>query len=68
MRKERKQYRIVEVLPPTALTVAQYAKDQDISPQYIYELLRKNREEGKKIDFEMVLFKGINFVIPCQSN
>lgn len=59
MRKERKQYKEVSKLPDNALTVAQYAKDRECTTPYIYELVRK-----QKNDFEIVIFKGINFIIP----
>lgn len=64
MGKNRKyKYRSVNELPDAALTVAQYAKEiKDCNTSYIYELVRKSKE-GKSIDFEIVVFKGINFVI-----
>lgn len=60
MRKTRKQYKEVTKLPAAALTVAQYAEQRDCTTPYIYELIRK----AKNIDFEIVIFKGINFIIP----
>lgn len=65
MGKNRKyQYREMNKLPSTAMTVSQYANSiMNCNTSYIYELVRKSKE-GKIIDFEIVTFKGINFVIP----
>ena len=60
MKKERKQYKEVKELPDSALTVAQYAEARECTTPYIYELIRKQKNN----DFEIVNFKGINFVIP----
>lgn len=59
MKKSRKyKYREVDHLPATAKTVAEYAAERECNTTYIYELIRK-----KKADFEIVIFKGINFII-----
>ncbi len=56
-------YRTVEVLDPDAMTVADYAREKGCTNSYIYHLITR-----KKADFEIVIFKGINFVIPLTKN
>lgn len=53
------RYRNVTILPTTAMTVAEYCTQRGCTNPYIYELFRK-----QKADFEIVIFKGINFIIP----
>lgn len=55
----RNNYRTVERLPATALRVSEYAAQRECNTSYIYELIRK----GKNVDFEIVIYKGINFVL-----
>ena len=55
----RNTYKTVEKLPSHALRVSEYASQRDCNTSYIYELIRK----GKNVDFEIVIYKGINFVI-----
>lgn len=60
MKKTRQNnYRIVEKLPKDALRVSEYAAQRECNTSYIYELIRK----GKNTDFEIVVYKGINFVL-----
>jgi len=55
----RNNYRTVDTLPADALRVSEYANERNCNTSYIYELIRK----GKNTDFEIVIYKGINFVI-----
>ncbi len=66
MGKNRKYtYEMVNELPEHAMTVAQYAKEvKECNTSYIYELIRKN----KNYDFQIVVYKGINFIIPLTFN
>ena len=57
------RYRTVDYLPDNALRVSEYAEQRQCNTSYIYELVRKSLE-GKSIDFEIVVYKGINFVVP----
>jgi len=57
------RYRIVPELPASAMTVAAYCEERGCTNPYIYELFRKH-----KADFEIVIFQGINFVIPLTNN
>lgn len=64
MKQRKHSYRIVEELPANALSVAQYAANiKDCTTPYIYELWRNN-----KADFEIVVFKDFNFIIPLTNN
>lgn len=62
----RNTYRIVDTLPNDAMRVSDYAAqrinalgDIGCNTSYIYELVRKH----KNTDFEIVVYKGINFVL-----
>jgi hypothetical protein len=57
----RNTYRIVNDLDQDALRVSEYADKRGCNTSYLYELIRNN-----KADFEIVVFKGINFVINYQ--
>jgi hypothetical protein len=64
MKNSRKnKYREVQVLPDNALRVSEYAAQRECNTSYIYELISK-----QKADFEIVVFKGINFVLPFTNN
>ena len=54
----RNTYDEVLELPADALRVSEYAAIRGCNTSYIYELIRFH-----KADFEIVVFKGINFVI-----
>lgn len=53
------RYESVEVLPVNAMTVAEYCEQRGCTNPYIYKL----HKDGKG-NFKIVIFKGINFVIP----
>lgn len=59
MKNTRKNiYDHVLELPINALRVSEYAELRGCNTSYLYELIRK-----QKADFDIVIFKGINFVI-----
>jgi hypothetical protein len=53
------RYKTVKILPAEAMTISEYCEKRGCTNPYIYELYRR-----KKADFDIVIFKGINFVIP----
>lgn len=59
------KYRILETLPQDAMRVSEYAAQRETlhgigcNTSYIYELVKN----GKNTDFEIVVYKGINFVL-----
>jgi hypothetical protein len=55
------RYEKVDKLPKNALTVSEYAKQRDTSTNYLYNLIRDNKNK----DFKIVVFNTINFVIPA---
>lgn len=57
-------YREVKNLPVRALTVADYAKENKWDTAYVYKQWRHHVQKEKKIPFEIVVFRGINFVLP----
>lgn len=57
------QYREVKKFPEGGLSVEEYADIRSISPQHVYKIWRQHRDEGKSIDFEIVIFKKHNYVI-----
>lgn len=60
MKKTRHNtYRTVDKLREDALRVSEYAAQRNCNTSYIYELIKK----GKNVDFEIVVYKGINFVL-----
>ena len=60
MKKTRQNnYRIVDELPSDAQRVSDYAAQWPCNTSYIYELVRKEKNSS----FEIVVYKGINFVI-----
>lgn len=56
-------YQHVKALPENALTVSAYCKQHEYTNPYFYQLARQG-----KGDFKIVVFQGINFVIPSKSN
>lgn len=56
MKGTRKQYPQVKQLPATAQSVANYAKDNNITVAYVYKLNDKGR-------LKIVEFQSYNFVI-----
>ena len=59
MRQKQKNYPTVETLPVNALTVKEYAASQNITTSYVYVKLQRG-----KANFQIVTFRGINFIIP----
>ena len=55
-RNKANTYEVKEVLPVNAMTVKQYADSKGHTTPYVYELYRKGK-------LQIVVFKGINFVI-----
>lgn len=63
MAKRRKnKYRVLDHLPPGAVSVSEYATERDCNTSYIYKLWKEGRS-GKAIDFEIVICNGYNFVL-----
>lgn len=56
-------HREVEELPNEAVTVKQFAMAYPCDTSYIYKLSKQHRDTGKELSFEIVSFKGVNFVI-----
>lgn len=56
MKGTRKQYEPVEQLPPSAMSVANYAELKGITVSYVYKLF----SNGK---VKIVDFQGYNFVL-----
>lgn len=59
MKKNIDKYPVVNKLPVNALTVAEYAKQQGYTTNYIYNQLRAGKNK-----FKVVIFQSFNFVIP----
>lgn len=65
MRKRQHNYRIVDKLPATAMTVQEFADSQGYSNMYVYNQWRDHVGDKKKvIPFEIIVFRNMNFVIP----
>lgn len=65
MKAKTKPYRLVKELPKGALTVAEYADIKGFTHNNIYNMWRRHVGPQKQdLNFEIVIFKTINFVIP----
>ncbi len=62
MAKNAGKYRELQTLPNNAMTVQSYADSRGWKAHNVY--MRLNRQIN---DFEIVLFQGINFVIPINN-
>jgi len=60
MKKNIDKYPNYETLPDNAITVDKYCKLQDYSTAYLYKLIKEKKNKG----FELIVFQGINFVLP----
>ena len=68
MKHNTGKYREVSKLPEEALTPKLYAEQNGISHQLVYIRLKRAREKGLIIDFEIVTYQGVNFVVPYKSD
>ena len=59
MKRNINKYEQVNKLPANAMLVADYARQRDCTTAYIYKLIAQ-----QKADFKIVVFHGINFIIP----
>lgn len=59
MKGTRKQYEAINLLPATAQSIANYAKDKNITVSYVYKQFNESKAAFKIVDFQ-----GYNFVIP----
>jgi|GEM_PF-6275322 hypothetical protein len=67
MKNRNNTYRVVDSLPKNAITIKQYcAERNNCTASYIYKLWNMKQqgiETTINLDFEIVLFSGINWVI-----
>lgn len=59
MKRNKDKYPVVTKLPANALTVAQYAKNNNFTTNYVYNQLRLGKNK-----FKVVIFQSFNFIIP----
>lgn len=59
MKRNAGKYRVVEKLPKGAMTVKQYADQKGINQATPYLQWKRGNA-----DFEIIIFVGINFIIP----
>lgn len=64
MKRNINKYPTVTRLPAKATTVKDYADSLQVSTQHLYNSYRRHIQDGKPISFKIVLFHGINFIIP----
>jgi len=62
MKRNRNKYEIVNQLPGNAVTVAEYARNEGYTTNYIYNRVRS----GKELNFKIVIFQSFNFIIPTK--
>lgn len=63
MKRNKGKYKEVEYLHPEAMTVTEFAAKRKISQSYVYKLIERN-----KADFQIVVFKTMNFIVPLTEN
>lgn len=66
-KRRRHKYLEVDYLPEGAMKVSEYADKRDCNTSYIYKLAKMKRENiptEQDTSFEIVVFHGINFIIP----
>ena len=63
MKRNVNKYEKVDTLPYNALTVSEYAKQNNYSQSYIYKMLERNIAS-----YKIVVFQTINFVIPLTND
>jgi hypothetical protein len=63
MKRNEGKYRLVEQLPDNAMTVTEYATCNNISQSNVYKKI-----ERKTANYEIVIFKTMNFIIPLTKN
>ena len=63
-RNRKNNYKEVDKLPTGAQPVSEYANNWPCNTSYIYKLYRDGKHSGR---FDIVLYKGFNFVIPCNN-
>lgn len=64
MVKESK-YNEVSKLPATAQKVSTFAKDKGWQVGYVYVKYLRSLEGKAQVDYKIIRFQGINFVIPA---
>lgn len=67
MKNRKYNYTTVEELPANAMLVSDYARLRNCNTAYIYKLaaLKRNGTNTKQdTSFDIVIFHGINFIIP----
>lgn len=60
----KNKYPVVDRLPVSAMTISDFADKEKSTIPYIYKLQSKGKLEEVK-NVKIVIFKGINFVIPA---
>ena len=65
MAHNKGKYTEVLKLPEKALPVQSYADERRFTVQWLYKLLRLQRE-GKRenLEFKMIVWKGHNYILP----
>lgn len=59
-KNRRNKYEEIKVLPPTAMSVSNYAKQvADCNVSYLYKLIRLGKNK-----FRIVEFQGTNYILP----
>lgn len=65
MRTEGTQQTEINILPENALPVSTYARQVNTAVGYVYIKYKRYQEgKGKKPDYEIRCYKGMNYVIP----
>lgn len=55
---------IINELPATAVVVSEYARKTGYAIGYVYIKYQRSLEGKATVDYKIVSFQGVNFVIP----
>lgn len=58
------QYEEISKLPPTAQKVSTFAREQGWQVGYVYVKYQRSLIGKATVDYKIVRFQGINFVVP----
>jgi hypothetical protein len=63
MKRNKGKYKEVDYLPTSAMTVTEFAAKRRISQSYVYKMIERNTA-----DYQIVIFKTMNFIVPLTND
>lgn len=63
--KRTNKYEEVNRLPPSALSIENFAQENGFSASYVYKMVERNQGSAlKDMGKRIVVFQGYNFIVP----